>query len=191
MRQLFLVRHASPQIHPDVPAREWQLSERGIEEAQALAKLASSWELAAIYSSSEPKAQSTALIIADALGLFVRVVDGFDEVRMPAWIGNADAFNEAVRALLEDGTDAPRSAEAPRGAESAKQAAARFTDGVELVAQGEFPAAIVSHGRVLTSWLAQAIGLEDPYETWHTMPMPGWACIDLDAPGLGFITPFV
>jgi broad specificity phosphatase PhoE len=184
MRQLFLIRHASPQIQPDVPAREWQLSERGIEEAQALAKVAPSWEVRAVCTSSEPKAQSTGLIIADALGLFVRVVDGFGELRMPAWIGNADEFNEAVRAIIEDG------AEAPRGAESAAQAAARFADGVELVAQGEFPAAIVSHGRVLTSWLAQAIGLEDPFETWRTMPMPGWACIDLDAPGLGFITPF-
>lgn len=184
MRQLFLIRHASPQIQPDVPTREWQLSERGIEEAHALAKLAPTWELEAIYTSSEPKAQTTGLIIADALGLFVHVVDGFDELRMPAWIGNANEFNEAVHAILEDGD------EAPRGAETAAQAAARFADGVELVAQGEFPAAIVSHGRVLTAWLAQAIGLDDPYETWRTMPMPGWACIDLDAPRLGFIVPF-
>jgi broad specificity phosphatase PhoE len=190
MRQLFLIRHASPQIQPGVPSREWQLSERGIEEAHALAKLAPTWELEAIYTSSEPKAQTTGLIIADALGLFVRVVDGFDELRMPAWIGNADAFNEAVRALLEEATDAQRADDPVRGAEPAKQAAARFADGVELVAQGEFPAAIVSHGRVLTAWLTQAIGLEDPFETWRTMPMPGWACIDLDAPGLGFITPF-
>ena len=184
MRQLFLIRHASPVIQPEVPARDWPLSERGIEEAQSLAKLGHIWELEALYTSSEPKAQSTGLIIADELGLLTNVVDGFDELRMPDWIGNADEFNEAVRAILL-GT-----AGAPRGSEPAEQAAARFADGVELVAQGEFPAGIVSHGRVLTAWLTKAIGLDDPFETWRTMPMPGWACIDLDAPRLGFITPF-
>jgi len=184
MRQLFLIRHASPVIQPDMPAREWPLSERGIEEAQALAKVAQTWELEAIYTSSEAKAQSTGLIIADALGLFANVVDGFDELRMPDWIGNADEFNDAVRSILEDG------AGVPRGSEPVQHAAARFADGIDLVAQGDFPAAVVSHGRVLTAWLSQAIGLDDPYLTWRTMPMPGWACIDLDAPRLGFITPF-
>ena len=184
MRQLFLVRHASPVVQPDRPAREWPLSERGIEEAQALAKLAHVWEIEALYTSSEPKAQNTGLIIADELNLVAHVVDGFDELRMPAWIGNSDEFNDAVRAIFAD------SGEAPRGSERAEQAAARFADGVDLVAQGAFPAAIVSHGRVITAWLAQSIGLAEPFETWRTMPMPGWACIDLDAPKLGFITPF-
>jgi broad specificity phosphatase PhoE len=184
MRQLFIIRHASPVVQPDAPARDWPLSERGIEEAGALARLARSWELAAIYSSSEAKARSTALIIADQLGLFVNVVDGFDELRMPEWIPNADEFNDSVRAILTEG------AAQPRGAERAEQAAARFADGVEIVTHGAFPAAIVSHGRVLTAWLARTIGLDDPYETWRTLPMPGWACIDLDAPRLGFISPF-
>jgi broad specificity phosphatase PhoE len=184
MRQLYLVRHASPVIQPDRPTREWPLSDRGIEEAQALGKVASTWGLGALYTSSEAKARSTGLIIGDALGLVVSVADGFDELRMPEWIANADEFNEAVRAILQGG-DA-----APKGAERREQAAARFADGVDLVAQGAFPAAIVSHGRVLTAWLAETIGLDEPYETWRTMPMPGWACIDLDAPRLGFITPF-
>jgi broad specificity phosphatase PhoE len=184
MRQLFLIRHASPVIQPGTPPRDWALSERGVEEAQALAKVAQTWGLEALYTSSEAKARSTGLIIADALELFANVVDGFDELRMPDWIANADEFNQAVREILEDGGDLPR------GAERADQAAARFADGVDLVAQGAFPAAIVSHGRVLTAWLTQTIGLATPYETWRTMPMPGWACIDLDAPGLGFIVPF-
>lgn len=184
MRQLFLIRHASPVIQPEKPPRDWPLSERGIEEARALAKVAQAWELEAIYTSSEVKARNTGLIIADALGLLPNVVDGFDELRMPDWIGNADEFNDAVRVILEDGPGAPR------GSERAEHAAARFAHGVEIVAQGAFPAAIVSHGRVLTAWLARAIGLDDPYETWHRMPMPGWACVDLDAPRIGFITPF-
>jgi broad specificity phosphatase PhoE len=184
MRQLFLIRHASPVIQPGTSPRDWPLSDRGIEEAEALAKIAQTWDLEAIYTSSEAKARSTGLIIADALGLVAHVVDGFDELRMPDWIGNADEFNDAVRAILEDAPGAPR------GSERVAQAAARFADGVELVAQGEFPAAVVSHGRVLTAWLTKAIALEDPYQTWRTIPMPGWACVDLDAPRLGFITPF-
>jgi broad specificity phosphatase PhoE len=184
MRQLYLIRHASPLVQPDRPSREWPLSDRGIEEAQALAKVANTWGLGALYTSSEAKARSTGLVIGDVLGLSVNVVDGFDELRIPDWIANADEFNAAVRAILSGGDGTPR------GAERTEQAVARFADGVDLVAGGDFPAAIVSHGRVLTVWLAETIGLDDPYETWRTMPMPGWACVDLDAPRLGFITPF-
>ncbi|MEX0751095.1 MAG: histidine phosphatase family protein, partial [Dehalococcoidia bacterium] len=79
MRQLFLIRHASPVVQPESAPRDWPLSERGIEEARALAKLAHTWELEAIYTSSEAKARNTGLIIADALGLVANVVDGFDE----------------------------------------------------------------------------------------------------------------
>ena len=53
MRHLYLVRHASPTIQPNVPAEQWTLSERGIEEAHALARIAAGWDLAAVYSLAE------------------------------------------------------------------------------------------------------------------------------------------
>jgi broad specificity phosphatase PhoE len=178
MRLLYLIRHASPQIQPEVPAREWRLSERGIAEARELAAIAAGWGLAAVYTSAEPKAQSTALLIAEASGLATGVVDGFEELRFDEWIGNADRFGEAVRAILE------RPDEPVRGAETAAAAAARFAAGVRIVAQGAQPAAVVSHGRVMTAYLAQVLRIDDAFGLWRAMPMPGWACIDLDGPKL-------
>jgi probable phosphoglycerate mutase len=174
MRTLYLIRHASPIVRPGEPARDWPLSERGIAEAKALVGSAAGWGLAALYSSSEPKAQTTALIIGDAIGVPVRVADAFDELRMSDWIGNADEFNDTVRAILEG--------EPPRGAESRDDAAQRFAEGIAIVAAGALPAAIVSHGRILTSYLAKHRGLEAPFDYWRAMPMPGWTQIDLDAP---------
>jgi broad specificity phosphatase PhoE len=93
MRLIYLIRHASPVIRPDLPTREWTLSERGAREAQVLAGAALDWGIEALFSSSEAKARGTALIIGDAVGLPVNVVDAFDELRIADWVDNADAFN--------------------------------------------------------------------------------------------------
>lgn len=185
MRLLYLIRHATPAIRPEVPPRDWLLSERGIEEAAALAATADSWGIEALYASSEPKAQATALIMGDALGLLVRVVDAFDELIMgPEWITNADAFNEQVRAILED------SGQQPRSAERAPAAAERFAAGVAIARQDAFPAAIVSHGRILAAYLSRELRIESPFEFWREIPMPGWACLDLDGPRPRLVRPF-
>jgi broad specificity phosphatase PhoE len=174
MRLLYLVRHASPQIQPEVNAREWTLSERGVAEAQVIAGAAESWGLEALYCSTEPKARATALIIGEPLGLAPQQADAFDELRMAQWISNADRFNETVKAIL--------AGDAPRDAERADVAAARFAAGVEHVAQGPMPAAVVSHGRVLTAYLSAHAMVEEPFEFWRAIPMPGWCVIDLDEP---------
>lgn len=184
MRQLYLIRHASPQIQPNVPARDWPLSERGIEEARAIARGADGWGLRAVYASPEQKARSTALLLAERAGLFVRVVDGFEELRIDDWIGNADEFSELVRRILEEPDVSVR------GAERASAAAARFAAGVRVVEEGPFPAAIVSHGRVLTAYLAMLLRLEDPFAFWRAVPMPAWAALDLDAAPPKLLTAF-
>jgi broad specificity phosphatase PhoE len=80
-----------------------------------------------------------------------------------------------VRAILEGDTP-------PRGAESREDAAERFAGGVSLAAAGALPAAIVSHGRILTAYLAGHRRVESPFTYWRAIPMPGWTCIDLDTP---------
>lgn len=175
MRRLYLVRHASPMVQPDQPSREWVLSDRGIAEAQALATTGAAWGIEAVYCGSEPKMRATALILGDATGAPVHVVDAFDELRVAHWIGNSDAFNDLVRAILED-------APLPRGVESAADAVARFARGLRLIETGPFPAAIVSGGRMLTSYLMRTRGVEEPFAYWRAIPFPGWTSIDLDAP---------
>ena len=182
MRHLYLVRHASPAIQPNVPAEQWTLSERGIEEARALTRIAATWNLAAVYSSVEPKAQATALVIGDAVGQPVRVVEGFQELRFDRWIPNADEFAAMIRGIFR------QPSASVHGAERADAAAARFDAAVRIVEEGPFPAAIVSHGRVITAYLSQILELDEPFDLWRSIPMPGWACFDLDASKL--IAPF-
>jgi broad specificity phosphatase PhoE len=182
MRPLYIIRHASPVVRPELPTREWVLSDRGVAEAQAVASVATDWGLEALYASSEPKARSTALIVGDAVGLSVHVADAFDELRMNDWIDNADEFNEVVRAILEG-------PEPAGGHETADDAAARFAQGVRIVEDGPFPAAVVSHGRIITSWLSQRGYIESPFDFWRQIPMPGWALLDLDSQD-GLTVPF-
>jgi broad specificity phosphatase PhoE len=184
MRYLYLIRHATPAVQPNVPAPEWQLADRGIEETRALATTAREWDIAALYSSREPKARSTALIIGDALNLPVNVVDGLEETRLDWWIANSDEFADAVRLILE------QPALSLRGAERAEAAAARFASAISIIEQGPFPAVVVTHGRVLTAWLAQAAGVEDPFSLWRSIPMPGWTRVDLDDLRAEAVPPF-
>ncbi len=176
MRPVYFIRHASPTIQPDEPAETWALSERGVDEARRLAQVAARWGLAAVYSSAEPKAQATALIIGDAAGLPVHVVEGLQELRFDRWIPNADEFGETIRDIfLQPAGTVP-------GAERAEVAAARFASAIALLDEREFPAAIVSHGRILTAYLSQLLHIDDPWELWRSIPMPGWARVDLDDP---------
>jgi broad specificity phosphatase PhoE len=174
MRHLYLIRHATPEIQPNVPSVEWNLSERGFEEARALGATAQSWGLHAIYASSERKAQSTALAMSELLDIPVHVVEGLEELRIDGWIGNSDEFGETVQQILQEPDLSLR------GAERASVAAERFARGVAIVEQAQFPAAVVSHGRVLTAWLAHTGRTDDAFALWRSIPMPGWARIDLD-----------
>lgn len=182
MRPVYLIKHASPQVQPNVPAESWQLSTTGVAEARQLATLARRWGIKSVYSSIEPKAQSTALLIGDELAHPVRVVDGLQEIRV-GWIANSDEFSEHIRQILEH-PSVPL-----RGAETAEDAAARFALAMQIVEQGELPAAVVAHGRVLTAYLTHLLGIDDPFAFWRAIPMPAWACLDLDGPRLisGFV----
>lgn len=177
MRLVYLVRHASPAVRPNVPTREWELSERGVEEGRALAGVARDWDLQAIYCGAEPKMRATALLLSEPSGAPVHVVDAFNETRIGEWIANADDFNELVRSLLDVADTLPR------GVEPADDAAARFAAGVRMIEAGAFPAAIVSGGRALTSYLSRNWrGIEDAFGFWRAIPFPGWTSIDLDDP---------
>ncbi|HJU48706.1 MAG TPA: histidine phosphatase family protein [Gaiellaceae bacterium] len=175
MREIYLIRHATPSVQPNVPSQEWALSPRGADEARTLATHARDWGLKAIYTSAEPKARSTALLLGDELLLPVHVVDGLEELRFDHWIANSDEFAEAVRSILE------QPSLSFRGAETADAAAARFEAALDLITAAGTPAAVVTHGRVLSAWLARASSPEEAFAIWRAMPMPGWARIDLDA----------
>jgi len=173
-RLVYLIKHASPSIEPNVRAERWRLSERGIEEARGLAEAAERWEVQSLYASSEPKASATALIIGERVGLTPSVVEGLEEIRIN-WIGNADEYSEFIRDVLE------HPERSLRGTETAAAAARRFGAAMTIVTAGALPAAVVAHGRVLSAYLADLLALEDPFGFWRAMPMASWCCLDVDA----------
>ncbi|MDP9236451.1 MAG: phosphoglycerate mutase family protein [Chloroflexota bacterium] len=177
MRVVYLVKHASPAVQPNVAAHQWELHAGGIEEAKQLGLVARDWGLASVYSSTEAKARATALLVADATSLQARVVEGFEEIRID-WIANSDNYSEYIREVLE------HPGASFRATERAIDAATRFAGAMSIVEKGALPAALVTHGRVLTAYLTQLVGLEDPFAFWRAIPMPGWAALDLDGPKL-------
>jgi broad specificity phosphatase PhoE len=76
--RLVLVRHAMPDVLPDVPAREWHLGDDGRGAARKLGQMPARTHLVA---SDEPKAIET---VAEASGRVDVPIDaGFGEVRRP------------------------------------------------------------------------------------------------------------
>jgi broad specificity phosphatase PhoE len=169
MRRLILVRHAAPEVQPDLPARDWPLSSDGRIQAERLAvRLASLRAPPIVFSSPERKAFETAGLIACALGLKVeRVADLREHDRSGAGYLAADAFAAAIARFFS------RPEELVFGRETAAQAGARFTAAVhELSARTpDRDILLVTHGTVMTLYAAAVAGVE-PLPFWRGLGMP-------------------
>lgn len=182
--RLFLVRHASPRVDPHTDPASWPLSARGREEARALAGIAARRGIEAIYTSSERKAADTALAIAATTGVPLWQAAGLEELRVAGWVANADAFNELVRAIFAD------PGASVRAAESAAAAVRRFGGVIDALVSKHQTAVVVSHGRILSAWLAAAGAVDDAFSVWRAMPLPAWAEVDIDARTITLAQPF-
>jgi broad specificity phosphatase PhoE len=69
MAKLLLVKHAPPEIAPQVVSHRWVLSEEGRHRCAWLAEELNAQGITRLYSSLEPKALETAAIVAVRLGL--------------------------------------------------------------------------------------------------------------------------
>jgi broad specificity phosphatase PhoE len=127
--RLVLVRHGATahSLERRLSGRnDLPLTPRGVGQAAALAaRLASTPDVAAIISSPLRRTQETAQHISQALGLEVRIEEGFQEVDFGAWEGQsfgevAASAPEAMAAWAKD----PRIA--PPGGESFADLAARL-----------------------------------------------------------------
>jgi broad specificity phosphatase PhoE len=178
-RKLVLVRHSLPEFVVGLPASEWQLSDEGRRRCQRLAYRLAAYDLAAVITSTEPKAVETGKIVADSLGLPLETAPGLHEHErgVVTSTGDQGAFQAQVRRLFE------RPDELIFGAETADQAHARFTSAVAAAIErhphGNL--AIVAHGTVMTLFIARAVGL-DPVPFWNGLGLPAFAALSL--PGL-------
>jgi len=167
MRRLILIRHSVPEIRRDVPAAEWRLSTEGAQRARAFARLLRPEGATAVFTSCEPKAVETATGIAEQLGLAVENVVGLHEHERPrAQMLSREQFEQNIRDLFA------RPTQLVFGAETADQARRRFTMALmRVVSRTTGDVMVVTHGTVMTLFVAEATGLE-PFAFWKRQQMP-------------------
>jgi broad specificity phosphatase PhoE len=174
MRKLILIKHARPQVDPDISSEHWKLSEEGREKSLALAQSLREFEFASIISSSEPKAIETAEILGQALAKAVRTGNDLfehDRSNVPHMESRefismmALFFKEPDRLVL--------------GNETADEAYERFADAVdEIIAAEKGNVAIVTHGTVLALFAQRRAG-QDPFTVWRRMGLPSFLALEI------------
>ena len=186
MSLLYLVRHAEVLLRGDQPMAEWQLSPTGEQQARDLSRWPVWDDLTLIASSPEAKAIATAQPTADATGLELGIEPGLHEVdRGSTPLVSADEYHALVAAHFAS----PQ--ESVSGWETADAARARVVSCIDRltdVADGSL--CVVSHGLVLSHYLADLRGLPAPIlEEWRAIPLPAIATVDLETRKL--VSPFV
>jgi broad specificity phosphatase PhoE len=183
MARLVLIRHAPPDITPEVPSPRWVLSAQGRERCGWLADQLDTLGVARLYSSLEPKALETAALVGMRLGLEVRPrPDLHENDRTSLAFGSADGLKHTIRRFFE----APF--ERVMGRETARDALTRFKTAVRaLVAEApDETVAVVAHGVVITL-LAASRNAIDPFDFWDALSSP--CCVVLDAASLALDGP--
>jgi broad specificity phosphatase PhoE len=182
MPKLILVRHSYPDIKPARPANCWSLSETGRGRCKPLADKLAGYQLDVIVTSVEPKAIETGQIVAGLLGKPCETAQGLHEhERRDAGFGSKEQFESSVAEFFA------RPGELVFGGESADQAHKRFSQAITNVIE-RYPhqnVAVVSHGTVMTLFVARAAGLE-PFPFWKRLGLP--AFVVLSCPQFDLLT---
>ncbi len=178
MRRLMLVRHAEPHIDIDLPAAEWFLTPRGVERTRRLAAELIAANPSLILASPERKALETARILAGEFNLPIEQDERFSEQGAEA--GQFLTDYAEFRALVRYHFDHPD--EVVLRQESSRAAATRFGEALRTRFERLDPAGppvIVSHGRIMASWLASLTGAS-AWDIWTELRLPDLLDVDLE-----------
>jgi broad specificity phosphatase PhoE len=174
MERLILVRHAEPEVNPKQPAAEWPLTGRGEFAVRRLATVLSGLEPTWIVTSPERKARETAALLAESLE--IPVVE--DELIAEHGAGPDEFITDygTFRQLVEAHFAQP-------GAvvfrlEAAADAARRMAICVDQCRDAGGVPVLVSHGRIMASWLADLTG-QNAWEIWNAFRLPDLIEVDL------------
>ena len=157
MRRLVLVKHSMPEIEPNKPASAWKLGEVGRRRAESLAAKLKEYSPDVIWSSREPKAIETAEIVADELGVPVKIADRLEEHHRDnvPFLPSRDEFEKAVERFFL------RPDRLVLGTETANQARDRFAAAIdEVIDAGQSDSIVVTHGTVMTLYVASVAGVQ-------------------------------
>lgn len=174
MAKLILIKHAPPQITPDVASPRWVLSEEGRQRCAWLADELAAQGVTRLYASLEPKALETAALVAVRLGLEVRPRPGLQENDRT---GLGFPALEDLHRRIEAFFAAP--AELLMGRETAEAALSRFETALRaLLAEApDETRAVVTHGTVLTLLLARYNPVE-PFAFWSALTTPSYVVLN-------------
>jgi broad specificity phosphatase PhoE len=134
------------------------------------------YRLGALVSSIEPKAQQTAEIISEILGLtHITVNDLHEHDRSNSPFYKKNEFRLLVRNFFKEPDTLVF------GNETANQAFERFRRAVDLTLQSYTGrnTAIVSHGTVISLFVSSLTGL-DPFRFWQELGSPSLIVLDLE-----------
>ena len=168
VRKLVLVRHSQPEIEPGKQSATWRLSELGRRRANALAAELRHYRANAIWCSREPKAVETAEIVGSVLDIPIHVKDGLEEHHRGdvPFFPTTQEFEQAIEQFFS------QPARLVLGSETAMQARDRVITAIEAVRDEENQDAIVvTHGTVMTLYLAQVAKVE-PMSFWRELQTP-------------------
>jgi len=180
MPNLILVRHSLPNIVPTIPADQWSLSEAGRQRCEPLADKLAAYHPDVFITSTEPKAIETGRIVADLLDKPCETAEGLHEhERRDVGFGSVEWFEGLVASFFK----APQSL--VFGSETANQAHQRFSRAIADIIQTypEQNVAVVTHGTVMTLFVARAAGLE-PFPLWKRLGLPAFTVLSIPEFGL-------
>jgi len=175
-RRLVLVRHAAVRVQSAVATSRWELSDDGRLAAAELRRNSALAKVGLIVTSPEPKATATAIALADGRPVLER--DDLRELDRSAagWLCTELEYVALVAEILAS------PARSARGCEPAAAAQQRLVRVVgDLLASSTDDVAVVSHGIVLSLYLAHVRGKASvDLEAWRRMRMPDLAVVDAD-----------
>jgi len=181
MRKLILIKHASPQVQADLPPEKWPLSEEGKAKCALLAEQVAAYSPAVVVSSEEVKAEETARVVAERLGVPHHVAADLHEHDR----SNVPQLRTAeFISLMELLFRRPR--ELVLGKETAVAALSRFESALDEVLM-EHPAgnvAVVSHGTVIALLLEKLEPKRRGFDAWRAMKLPSFAVLSVPAMAL-------
>ncbi len=186
MGTLYLIRHPHTRPEPARPASEWELSERGQKEVEALVAAPIWPAVAAIYTSPQIKAAAVGRAVQAEYGIPWRVVESLTEAAREGWLGP-----EAFEAAQHDFFEQPDQPAAP-GWEPADEARVRFVTAVDEILR-QHPLhesiAVVSHASVLRLYEADLLSERATYEKWKRIDFA--AIMAVDRATMQPLTPFL
>ena len=147
MGNLVFVKHAMPILNPDTPPKQWVLGESGKQDARKLGRhLKENYWFDMVYSSEEPKAVETAMMVAEILKVPTRCLADLNEIDRPAGpIVSREKHVEINRPLFV------HRQEKVVGQESAEEALDRFEFGVNVILLSKPEnVLVISHGTVIS-----------------------------------------